>query len=150
SRQQFGGTIGFPVRKEKTFMFMAYEGLLQQKDAAVPLLTNSNIFAPNSGQQTILNQLAAQGGTPVPCLVGQPALPAATCAGILQNVLTVNPAGGPLKAFIVHQLETDGGLLPFPITSHQGSARLDHQFNDTNQGSLRYIAAHLDESDPSV
>src|SRR5262249_10455064 len=104
----------------------------------------------SSGQQAILNQLAATGGTPVPCLTGQPALPAATCAGILQNILTVNPAGGPLKAFIVNQLETDGGLLPFPVNSHQRSVRLDHQFNDRNQASMRYVAAHLEETDPSV
>src|SRR5262245_58977020 len=150
SRQQFGGTFGFAPKKDKTFMFLAYEGPLQQKQSAVPLLTNSNMFAPSSGQQTILNQLAAMGGTPVPCLTGQPALPAATCAGVLQNILTVNPAGSPLKAFIVNQFEKDGGLLPFPITSHQGSVRVDHQFNDRNQASLRYIAAHLDETDPSV
>ena len=150
SRQQFGATLGLPLKKDKTFLFLAYEGLLQDKQAAVPLLTNSNIFAPNSGQQGIITGLASMGGTPVPCLTGQPALPAAVCAGILQNILTVNPAASPLNAFLVNQFETNGGLLPFPITSHQGSARLDHQFNDRNQASLRYIAAHLEESDPSV
>src|SRR5262249_20268595 len=113
-------------------------------------LTNSNIFAPGSSQQTILNGLASMGGTPVPCLTGQPALPAATCAGILQNVLTINPATSSLNQFLVNQFETNGGLLPFPITSHQGSARVDHQLNDRNQASLRYISAHLEESDPSV
>src|SRR5262249_47660208 len=46
--------------------------------------------------------------------------------------------------------ETDGGLLPFPVNSHQGSVRLDHQFNDRNQASMRYVAAHLEETDPSV
>lgn len=150
SRQQFGGTIGFPLKKDKTFLFFAYEGLLQDKQAAVPLMTNSNIFAPNGGQQTILSGLAGLGGTPVPCLTGQPALPASTCAGILQNILSINPAASPLNQFLVNQFETNGGLLPFPITSHQGSVRLDHQFNDRNQASLRYIAAHLAESDPSV
>ncbi len=149
SRQQFGGAIGFPLKKDRTFMFMAYEGLLQDEQAALPLLTNSNIFGPQSDQQTILSALTAQGGTPVPCLTGQPALPAATCAGILQNILTLNPASSPLKKFAVTQLESNGGLLPFPITSHQGSARLDHLFNDTNQASLRYIAAHLEETDPT-
>jgi hypothetical protein len=92
SRQQFGGTAGFPLRKDKTFMFAAYEGLLQDKEASVPLLTNSNIFGPQSGQQAIISGLSSLGSTPVPCLTGQPALPAATCAAVLQNVLTVNPA----------------------------------------------------------
>src|SRR5579864_3582825 len=149
SRQQFGGAMGFPLKKDKTFMFIAYEGLLQDEQASVPLLTNSSIFGPQSGQQAILNGLSALGGTPVPCLTGQPALPAATCAGILQNVLTINPATSPLNNLLVHQFQIDGGLLPFPITSHQGSVRLDHLWNDTNQLSARYIGAHLQQSDPT-
>jgi len=149
SRQQFGGGIGFPLKKDKTFMFMAYEGLLQDEEASLPLLTNSSIFGPQSDQKSILTGLTAMGGTPVPCLTGQPALPAAMCAGILQNILTINPATSPLSKFLVNQFETNGGLLPFPITSHQGSARLDHLFNDTNQFSVRYIAAHLEQTDPS-
>jgi len=152
SRQQFGGTMGFPLKKEKTFMFVAYEGLLQDKQASVPLLTNSNIFGPQSGQEAIINGLLAQGATPVPCNV--PTLPAtmsaAACAGVLQNALTIDPASNPLNAFLVNQFETNGGLLPFPITTHQGSVRLDHQINDWNQTSLRYIVAHLEESNPSV
>ena len=148
SRQQFGGTVGFPIRKDKTFMFVAYEGLVQDKEASVPLLTNSNIFAPQANQQAILNGLATMGGTPVPCLTGQPALPASTCAAVLQNILTVNPASGPLSNFVVNQFETAGGLLPFPMTEHQGSVRLDQQFNDRNQSALRYIVAHSFWSDP--
>jgi hypothetical protein len=149
SRQQFGGTAGFPLRKDKTFMFAAYEGLLQDKEASVPLLTNSNIFAPQNGQQAILNGLAAQGSTPVPCRPSQPAVAAATCAAMLQNLLAVNPASGPLSRFVVHQFETSGGLLPFPMTTHEGSVRLDHGFNDRNQSSLRYLAAHSLRSNPN-
>jgi hypothetical protein len=150
SRQQFGGTVGFPIRKDKTFMFMAYEGLRQDQQAAIPLMTTSSIFAPTVGQGSILAGLAAEGGTPVPCLTGQPALPAATCAGILQNVLTINPATSPLNKFIVNQFETNGGLLPFSVRSHQVLGRLDHLFNDKNQGYLRYVFAHVAESDPDA
>src|SRR6266700_3601322 len=102
-----------------------------------------------SGQQTILSGLTTLPGNPsVPCISNgaapPPMLPATTCAGILQNVLTLNPASGPFKAFAVNQIESNGGLLPFPISSHQGSVRMDHIFNDTNQASLRYIAALLE------
>jgi hypothetical protein len=150
SRQQFGGTAGFPLKQDKTFMFVAYEGLLENRQASIPILTNSNIFAPQSGQQAIINGLAAQGATPVPCLTGQAAMPSVNCAAVLQNLLTVSPAANPLNQFLVNQFETNGGVLPFPITEHQGSVRLDHQFNDFNQASLRYVAAHLQESDPST
>jgi hypothetical protein len=149
SRQQFGGTAGFPLRKDKTFMFATYEGLQQDKQASIPLLTNSNIFAPGSGQQAILTGLSALGATPVPCRTGQPALPASTCAALLQNLLTVDPASSSLRQFVVNQFETSGGLLPFPLATSQGSLRLDHHFNDFNQSSLRYIAAHSSLSNPN-
>src|SRR6266446_10756991 len=44
-RYQDGGTLGFPIQKDKTFLFAAFEGLLQNSQNAVPLLTNSFIFA---------------------------------------------------------------------------------------------------------
>ena len=157
NRQQFGGTLGFPIKKDKTFLFVAYEGLHSDAQDSVPLLTNSGIFAPTAAQVPILQGLAAEGGTPVPCLTGKPALPALLCAGILQTVLTVNPTSallGPARQasdqFIVHQFETNGGLFPFPTRQHQVSGRLDHRFGDKDQTFLRYSYAHLKESDPDV
>ena len=168
SRQQFGGSLGFPVRRDRTFLFLAYEGLRSDAQDSVPLLTHSSIFAPTSSQQLINGGLAAQGNsTLVPCLsgpvgaavaakLGAPApnpvtlLPAATCAAVLGGTLTVNPAASPLDAFVVGQFEKDGGLFPFPIRQHQGSARMDHHFSDHDQGFLRYNFSHLEESDPDV
>ena len=157
SRQQFGGTVGFPINKDKTFLFLAYEGLRSDAQNSVPLLTNSSIFAPTAAQVPILGGLFAEGGTPVPCLTGQPALPAALCAGILQTVLTVDPTSPFLppaallsNQFIVHHFETNGGLFPFPTRQHQVSGRLDHRFTTKDQTFLRYSYAHLKESDPDV
>src|SRR5579864_1491564 len=48
SRQQYGGTIGFPIKKDKTFLFVAFEGLRQDSQNSVPLLTNTSIFRPQS------------------------------------------------------------------------------------------------------
>src|SRR5262249_40625076 len=103
NRQQFGGNVGFPIKKDKTFLYLAYEGLRADAQSSVPLLNNSNIFAPTLGQQSILGGLAAEGATPVPCITTNPAnpllnpliLPAATCAFALQSLLTVNPNPGP-------------------------------------------------------
>src|SRR5271170_4709726 len=41
-RYQFGGTIGAPIHKDKTFVFFAFEGLRQDSQNSVPLLTNTN------------------------------------------------------------------------------------------------------------
>lgn len=164
SRQQFGGTFGAPIRKDKTFFFASYEGLLSDSQHSVPLLTNSNIFAPTAGQLPIIAGLAAQGNRLVPCISNQTGpptlLPAAACAFGLQSLLTVDPTavGNPFVSpghlasnrFIVNQFETDGGLFPFATHEHQFSTRVDHHFSDKNQAFLRYNYAHLSESDPDV
>jgi hypothetical protein len=167
TRQQFGGTLGFPIHKDKTFLFVGYEGLRSDAEDSVPLLTTSQIFAPTASQLPIIAALANDPGNPmVPCISnfstgGEPTfLPAATCAFGLQSILTVDPtaAGNPfvspgqlaLNQFIVNQFEKDGGLFPFPTREHQASARLDHRFNNNNQAALRYSFAHLSESDPDV
>jgi Carboxypeptidase regulatory-like domain len=168
SRQQFGGNVGLPVKKDKTFLFLAYEGLRSNAQDSVPLLTNSNVFNATPEQLPIFAGLAAEPATTiVPCLSnaqdpinGMPTfLPAPTCAFVLSNCLTItpsashcqtNPASQALNPFIINQAETNGGLFPFPILENQGSARLDHRFNDHNQVFLRYSFTHLTEKDPDV
>lgn len=155
TRQQYGATLGFPLQKDKTFMFLSYEGLRDHEQRAVPLLTNSNIFAPdsaarNNDQQEILAGLAAQGGMMVPCLTGQPNLPALACATILQNILTVNPASSPLSSFLVNEFETNGGLFPFSTVNNYWSGRLDHTFSDSNQAYLRGLYGLSDVGNPNV
>ncbi len=163
SRQQFGGTLGLPVKKDRTFLFFAFEGLRSDAQDSVPLLTHSSIFAPTAAQSPILAGLAAEGQTPVPCLGEAPAitlLPAATCAFGLQSILTVDPTatGNPFvspaqlasRAFVVNQFEQNGGVFPFPIRQYEGSTRLDHRFSQNDSGFLRYSAVNLTESDPTL
>ena len=162
TRQQFGGTLGMPIKKDKTFLFTAFEGLRSNAQDSVPLLTNSSIFGPTAVDAPIIGGLAALGTTPVPCLgtTASGFLPAATCAFALQSILTVNPtaAGNPFvsashlasNAFVVNQFEANGGLFPFPTQQYEGSLRLDHHFSQNDSAFLRYNAAHLTESDPNV
>ncbi|HEV2964865.1 MAG TPA: TonB-dependent receptor [Candidatus Angelobacter sp.] len=155
-RYQFGGTLGFPLKKDKTFMFLSAEGLLRNEQHAVPLLTDASIFNPTAQQNALLSALAARGGAPVPCLNGGPMIPAATCAGILQNALTVSPTTGlkpintALNNFVINQLEANGGLFPFNEREYLGSARLDHQFSDHDQAFLRFTTGHDVAQDPDV
>ncbi len=162
SRQQYGGTFGFPIRRDKTFLFLAFEGLRSNAQDSVPLLTNSSIFAPTASQGPVLAGLAALGGTPVPCLSGPPVvmLPAAVCAFGLQSILTVDPtaAGNPFvspanlasRAAVVNQFETNGGVFAFPTRTYYGSGRLDNRFSEKDSAFLRASAAHLTESDPTL
>jgi hypothetical protein len=134
---------------------VAGEGLISNAQNAVPLLTNTNVFRPDPGkfsgneQTPIINGLASLGSTPVPCLTGQPALPANVCAGILTNVLTTNPAT-PLGSFLIKQFENNGGLFKYDTREYFLSGRLDHVFSDSNQAYLRYSFAHDNEQNPDV
>jgi hypothetical protein len=174
TREQFGGSIGFPIKKDKTFLFSSFEGLIGDAQTAVPILTNTNIFRPEgdaaNNQVSILQGLAGQGAASVPCITNGAGalpptfLPAAVCAGVLQSLLTVDPNAnlvpvlgpvqGPLQtarnAYAVNQFETNGGLFPFDTRLYLGSTRLDHQFSDRNQVSLRYSFGHDLEQDPDV
>lgn len=155
-RYQFGGSVGFPISKDKTFVFAALEGLISNAQNAVPLFTNTNVFRPTSSQQPIISGLSTLPGNPaVPCITGQPAVPAATCAGILTNLLTINPASAdPVVAarnqYIVSQFEGNGGLFPYDTRQYFASGRLDHQFSDRNQMYVRYSFAHDSEQSPDV
>ena len=172
NRQQFGGSIGFPIKKDKTFLFIAYEGLRSDAQDAVTLFTNSSILAPSGSQTNILGGLEGLGSTNVPCF-SNPAdptnfasatqLPANECGALLANCLTVAPTPSPLpptqcpvaatqslNPFIINQFETNGGLFPFPIRSNEGSVRLDHRVDENNQIAFRYSYSHLNEQDPTL
>jgi hypothetical protein len=163
NRQQFGGTLGFPINKDKTFLFVAFEGLLQDSENSVPLLTNTNIFLPTAAQQATINGLSGN----VPCLSGPvgaavaaelelPApdpvtfLPAANCAAILNGVLTVNPASSALNTYLVNQFETNGGVFPYNTREYLASVRLDHRISNSDQISFSFRYGHDLEENPDV
>ena len=165
SRQQYGGAIGFPLKKDQTFLFASFEGLRQDAQNAVPLLTNTNVFRPTADQSAIIAGVAGRGT--VPCLsgpvgaavaqqLGLPApnpttnLPGPVCAAVLTGVLTLNPATSPLNAFLVNQFETQGGVFPYTTRQYLASGRLDHRFSSHNQVFLTYRYGHDVEESPDV
>src|ERR1700692_2486692 len=151
SRQQFGGTLGLPIKKDKTFLFVAFEGLRQNAQTAVPLLTDTNVFRPTAAQDAIIAGLTTSTAPGVTCFTGV-TLPPAICAFALQSILTVNPnpAGNPfvtagqakLNGFLVDQFETQGGVFPYNTREYLGSARVDHRFNANNELSVTYRYGH--------
>lgn len=171
SRQQFGGAIGFPIKKDQTFLFMGFEGLRQDAQNAVPLLTDTSIFrpqaVPQNNQVAIINGLAALPMSAiVPCITTNPAnptqnptmLPAPICSLALQSILTLNTTPNPfvtpgqaaVNSFLLNQFETNGGLFPYNTRLYQFSARLDHRFDTNNQVFLRYNFSHDLEESPDV
>jgi hypothetical protein len=161
TRQQFGGTLGLPIRKDRTFLFIGFEGLRQNAQNAVPLLTDTDIFRPTAAQNAIIAQLLANpSALPAPCLPGFVA-PPSECGLALDSVLTLNPNPGgtnpfvspgqsALNSFLLNQFETEGGVFPFDTREYQGSIRLDHRMNTNNEISLTYRYGHDSEESPDV
>jgi hypothetical protein len=161
-REQFGGTVGFPITRDKTFLFGSFEGLISDAQTAVPLLTTTSVLRPDNGQfsgnnqQAIINQLTALGPKPVPCITNGGTLAAAICAQILTNALTISPSTGLTPAqtaannFLINQLASNGGVFPFNTRQYLGSVRMDHQFSEKNQVFLRYNVGHDHEENPDV
>jgi hypothetical protein len=161
SRQQYGGTVGFPIKKDKTFLFAAFEGLRQNAQNAVPLLTDTNVFRPTAAQNAIIGTLETNPSpAPVPCLPSVP-LPPSVCGFALQSILTVNPnpgganpfitpGQGALNGFLIDQFETQGGLFPYDTREYLASGRLDHRFDTNNEISVTYRYGHDLEESPDV
>ena len=176
SRYQYGGTAGFPIQKDKTFLFLAFEGLLQNSQNEVPLLTTSSIFAgpnplaaanpfapsdPRFAQQAIVTALATDAsGTPVPCINNPDgtvtSLLPPVCAGALATALTVSPATGltlgqiAINQFLITQFESNGGLFNYNTREYLASGRLDHRIDNANQVFLSYRYGYDLEENPDV
>src|SRR6266571_2251116 len=170
NRQQYGGSAGLPFKKDKSFLFAAFEGLRQDAQNAVPLLTNTSVFRPDNGspilvkgvpvptnnQVAILNALAARGAATVPCFNGQPAIPAATCAALLTSALTVSQSTGlsagaaARNTFLVNQFENNGWLFSYNTRQNLASGRFDHHFSDANQLTIGYRYGRDREENPDV
>ena len=80
-RNQFGGAIGGPIKKEKMFYFLSYEGVRQRSS------TGTISFIPDT--QARLGSLPCGTGTGAPCTGGAP-------TGTYQQVPSLNPGMLPL------------------------------------------------------
>lgn len=133
NRQQFGGTVGFPIIKNRTFFFGSFEGLRRRESSTVSVLTDVSIFQPTTAQQTIINTLAASSdATPINCLSGQTQVTAAVCAGILKSTLIS-------KNDLQSLFRNNSGVFPFSTDGQNFSLRID----DIRQNSNIFVRYNL-------
>ena len=145
-RNQFGGSIGGPIRKNKTFFFFN-----QEIDRFRTTLTNT-ATVPTAAFKTGIFTYVDQQGNQHPLDL--------TAADTQGN----NPAGLPLdptmqKVFSLYPNPTvpngDGfsGTLFFPSSSatdaYNSTVKIDHHFTDREIFSVRYGYDHFADPDPS-
>lgn len=122
SRQQYGGSIGFPIKRDKTFGFIALERFHQKETAFVNLLQDPSIFQITSTQNALFTFL--QAGTPF----------AAAAAG-LRAALTTTAARYPRT---IDLFTRESGQFPFDSNQTTFSARVDHTFSDRDNAYARF------------
>lgn len=122
SRQQYGGSLGFPIKHDKTFGFIALERFHQKETAFVNLLSDPSNFQITSSQNALFTFL--QAGTPF-----------APAAAGLRAALTTTAASYPRT---INLFTKESGQFPFDSNQTTFSARIDHSFSPRDNGYVRF------------
>ena len=117
---QFGGDLGGPIFKNKTFFFVDYEGLretgAEASPACVPTAADISQNAPTPGDLTSINP-------------------------VIQKLLALNPWPQPTNS---NDCYANGGIpnanlaTPFSNRVDNGIVKIDHNFNKDNLLTGRY------------
>jgi hypothetical protein len=124
-RQQFGASLGLPIRKDKIFLFAAIEGLNRDESSVVSVLTDMSIFQPTPEQNAILDRLPAP------------------AAAVLRAALTSPPS-------TIEMFTRNSGVFPFVTDDWKFSVRLDHQVSNSNHFLFRYNYGNVNETNASI
>lgn len=122
-RQQFGGSLGAPIARDKTFFFTAFERLQEDRTTFVNLLNDPSIFTTTARQEEFLGLL---GGSGSPALIG--------LGNALRANLVTTSANFPGTIALFNDAS---GQFPFEENSTIFSARIDHTFGQSDSAYFR-------------
>lgn len=153
-QNQFGGSFGGPVKKDKTFFFVDYEGFRriqgQTQQAAIPTACELGRAACNG-----ITQLGNFSDSPTPIYNAQThspfsnnVIPLSAISGISQNYAALYPA---LPAAACQGINCNF-ISSFNATqfAHVGDVRIDHHFSAQNSFYARYSLNNTDTLTPDA
>jgi hypothetical protein len=154
---QFGGSVGGPVRHNRTFVFADYQGTVTHN--AVPMVTSVPLSGQRSGN---FSGLRGAGGTIVP--IYDPFAPSYVRTQFPNNVIPaslLDPAAVKISSLLPlpNQFDAVGNPLPFnnyavtrADTSNVQSfdVRMDHQFSPNNNLFARESFQNTGAFTPSI
>lgn len=139
-RNQFGGTVGAPIKKDKAWIFLSYQGTRETNGTS---LTNSlaNVFVPgnltNDRSTAAINTLAASFGV--------------AAAAVQPSSLFLLQAKLPDGSFVIPSAPHPTGsnvAVPVPVPGvskfreDQFNGNLDYQFTPSNRFSVKFFWAN--------
>jgi Carboxypeptidase regulatory-like domain len=143
-RNNFGGAVGGPIKKDKTFFFLVYEGLrLQQGDTIQDTTMPAACHFWTVGGANII-----AGGGPIPAGT---AVPAGATQRILQGpvgaaTLTTSGCGSaPAGTAVASVVQPWIGQFPFPNESVAGSSS-NYSFGGQTHGRDDYAQIRIDHN----
>lgn len=138
-RNNFGGTAGGPIVKNRTFIFGAYEGLIsrqaQTRTASVP--TAAQLSGNFSGGKSIVDPLT---NTPFQGNVIPASLISPVSAKIIQEYPVPNLPGSSVRNYLSSPTDVHN--------IHQFTTRIDHRISDRDSLFGRYSFNNDFELDP--
>lgn len=139
-QNQFGATLGGPIKRNKTFFFLNYEGTRTSRG------NSSNTVVPTAAQRTgDFSELLVSGEQLNNPTTGQP-LPNNRIATSL-----IDPATAFFLKFIPDANTAQGTFYynaPFTSNADQGNVRVDHRFSEADSLFARYSINNIDQYNP--
>ncbi len=136
-QNQFGAAVGGPIRRDKDFFFLNYEGLRIRQGRAFNPIVPSEAFRRGdfSSVSTPVNDPLT--GTPFP--------------GNIIPANRINPATQYFLQFMPLPNTPQGTYsyaAPYRNDQNQGNARYDHVFSGSDSLAVRYSINHLEAFNP--